>query len=349
MATIQDVADLAGVSTATVSRALAGKPTVSPKTRDRVVRAASELGYVVSASASSLASGRHRNIGVVMPNLGNWFFMSVLNGAQAALTQAGYDTTLYHLETDPHEGYPDVDNPRRKRLFEEFLRRNRVDGLIAVSLELDSTELTMLRELGKPMVGLGGPLPDVHTLSIDNREVATLATEHLIGLGHQEIGHIAGSMDFELDFHLPTQRQEGYEQALTAAGIDVNPLLTRAADFTMSGGYDAALQLLGDPRIRPTAVFAASDEMAIGTLLAAKDLGLDVPHDLSVIGIDGHDLAEFFGLTTITQFPEVQGRLAATALLHELDGDEHQPGNEELPYELVVRRSTSSARPTAEK
>ena len=341
MAKIQKVAELAGVSTATVSRALAGKPSVSPATRARVEQAAKDLGYVVSSSASSLASGRTRNVGVVMPFLTSWFYMTVLHGAQRALSDAGYDLTLYHLDANVGADLPPEVNPRRRRLFDEFLRRKRVDALIAVSLELDATELDAMRGLGRPVVGVGGPLPGVPTLSIDELAISRLATEHLLSLGHREIAHIAGDADFELDFHLPTTRRSGYEDALRAAGIEPDPLLVRSANFTVNGGYDATLQLLGDPRVHPTAIFAASDEMAMGAILAARDLGKDVPGDLSVVGIDGHDLGAFFDLTTVDQFPEVQGRRAIERVLHELDGDSVEPNNEELPYELVVRRSTS--------
>ncbi|GIG55559.1 LacI family DNA-binding transcriptional regulator [Demequina activiva] len=347
MAKIEKVAELAGVSTATVSRALAGKPTVSPATRARVERAAKELGYVVSASASSLASGRTRSVGVVLPFLSSWFYMTVLRGVQRALSDAGYDLTLYHLDTNVGADLPAEHNPRRRRLFEEFLRRKRVDALIAVSLELDANELESMRSLGKPVVGIGGPLPGVPTLSVDDRAIARLATEHLLALGHRQIAHIAGDSDFELDFHLPTTRRAGYEDALKAAGLAPDPSLVRSADFTIAGGYDATLQLLGDPWIHPTAIFAASDEMAIGAMLAARDLGREVPADVSVVGIDGHDLAGFFGLTTVDQFPEVQGRRAVETLLHQLQGDDSPPANEALPYELVVRTSTSSPRDAA--
>lgn len=344
MARIQQVADLAGVSTATVSRALAGKPSVSPATRARVEQAARELGYVVSASASSLASGKMRNVGVVVPFIDSWFFMKVLKGAQHALEEAGYDLTLYHLDPNVGTERPTTAHPRRKRLFDEFLRRGRVDALIAVSLELDQAELDALTALRKPVVGLGGPLPGVQTLSIDDKAISRLAVDHLIGLGHTKIAHLAGDQDFELDFLLPANRRAGWESALTDAGLEVNPLMLRTANFTIPGAYKSTLQLLEDPRVRPTAMFAGSDEMAIGAMLAAKELGCDVPGDLSIIGIDGHDLSEFFGLTTVDQFPEIQGRRAVDALLYQIERDHPQPGNEELPYELVVRKTTGPPR-----
>ncbi|WP_062303717.1 LacI family DNA-binding transcriptional regulator [Demequina subtropica] len=337
MATIQGVAERAGVSTATVSRALAGKATVSAATRKKVEDAARELGYVASATASSLASGRTRNVGFVLPVLGSWYYGSVLKGANRALADAGYDITLYHLEdTDRHP-------ERRKRLFAEFLQRKRVDAFIAVSVELTDSELARIHDLRKPMVGVGGPLSGVTTLSLDDRAVAHLATSHLTSLGHRRIGFIGGEERTNLDFALPLHRREGYEAALADAGIEPDARLRSIGDFTIQGGYEAAKQLLGDPRVRPSAIFAASDEMAIGTILAARDLGLRVPEELSVIGIDGHELGEFFELTTVDQHPVEQGRLAAEALLGELRPDAAEATHVavSLPYELKVRRSTA--------
>ncbi|PKQ26521.1 MAG: LacI family transcriptional regulator [Actinobacteria bacterium HGW-Actinobacteria-4] len=345
MTSIEKVAELAGVSTATVSRALAGKPTVAAATRARVLEAAQELGYVVSASASSLASGKTRNVGVVMPFLNRWFFGSVLKGAHRTLADAGYDLTLYHLDSEREGGATEPGDPRRTRLFEEFLQRKRVDALIAVSLEMNDAELESLRRIGKPLVGLGGPLSGVPTLSIDDVAVAKLATEHLVSLGHTRIAHVSGTSTYARDFHLPAHRREGYETALREANITADPRLVRSADFTIAGGYAVTRQLLGDPEVRATAIFAASDEMAFGAMIAARDVGRRVPEDLSVIGIDGHELCEFFGLTTIDQFPEIQGERAASTLLRELEPhtQHHAPENVSLPYELAVRKSTAVA------
>jgi LacI family repressor for deo operon, udp, cdd, tsx, nupC, and nupG len=331
---INEVADLAGVSTATVSRALSGNGHVSVATRDRVARAAEELGYVVSSNASSLATGRTKNVGVVIPFLNKWFFSSVVQGAESALLSHGYDLTLYNLGGGGDE---------RRSVFEHFLLRKRVDAVIAISLELTTSEVTRLLDLGKPIVGVGGPLPGVRTLSIDDIEVARLATEHLLALGHRDIAHIGGNSDFERDFHLPMNRRVGYEAALEATGISVDPNLFQAADFSIQGGYEAAKQLLGNPRRRPTAVFASSDEMAIGAILAARDLGLRVPQDVSVVGIDDHELSEFFGLSTVAQFPALQGRQAVEILMDQLHPSRESAGslNTPLPYELLVRSSTA--------
>ncbi|MCX7520709.1 LacI family DNA-binding transcriptional regulator [Microbacterium sp. STN6] len=334
MGGIDEVARLAGVSTATVSRALSGNGAVSPATRMRVVDVAHSLGYVVSSNASSLASGRTKNVGAVVPFLNRWFFSSVIEGAERALLRAGYDLTLYNLAGGGDE---------RRSVFEHFLLRKRVDAVIAISLELTEDEVSRLLALGKPVVGVGGPLAGVPTLMIDDVRVARLATEHLLALGHTRIGHIGGNEASDLDFHMPASRRTGYDEAMRAAGLAPESMPFHAGDFTIQGGYRAAAQLLGEQSSRPTAVFAASDEMAIGTILAARDLGLSVPHDVSVIGIDGHELAEFFGLTTVEQFPEQQGERAVELLMQRLatDAVEQPSTSESLPFSLAVRASTA--------
>ncbi|HEY2557027.1 MAG TPA: LacI family DNA-binding transcriptional regulator [Diaminobutyricibacter sp.] len=340
MVGIDEVARLAGVSTATVSRALSGNGHVSPGTRLKVSQAALDLGYVVSSNASSLASGRTKNVGAVVPYLNRWFFSSVIEGAERALLRHGYDLTLYNLSGGGDE---------RRSVFEHFLLRKRVDAVIAISLELTEDEVSRLLALGKPIVGVGGPLAGVRTLTIDDVAVARLATEHLLALGHTRIAHVGGHKEFDLDFHIPTNRRIGYEQALTGAGVPLLPQLYQPADFTIGGGYQAAKQLLGAPHDRPTAIFAASDEMAIGSILAARDLGLSVPHDVSIVGIDDHELAEFFGLTTVAQFPIGQGEKAVELLMGVLQPEEAQPEpvNTALPFELVVRSSSSRPDPAS--
>jgi len=332
MASIDEVAKAAGVSTATVSRALSGRGHVSESARLRVQEAASALGYVVSSRASSLASGRTRNVGVVVPFLDRWFFSTVLSGVSAALMREGYDITLYNITADKEV---------RRHVFDTFLRRQRVDAVIAVSIELDEQETQQLLDLGLPVIAIGGPNPRLDTLTVDDVAVAELATEHLIGLGHRDIAHIGANPEFDLDFHIPTNRRLGFERALDRAGIPLNPAFLEPADFTVEGGYRAAKQLLGRPGRRPTAVFAASDEMAIGAILAARDLGFGVPEDLSVVGIDGHELGEFFRLTTVDQFPLGQGERAAEAVLAKLTDGGASGSPSALPFELNVRGTTA--------
>ena len=336
MAGIKDVAVRAGVSTATVSRTLSGNGRVSEKSRLAVLKAARELDFVLSYSASSLASGRNRNVGVVVPSVNRWYFSQIVDSAAAALLEAGYDLTLYNLS----EGAK-----HRDRVLSEFLLRQRCDGVISVSLELSSTELGQLLAVGKPVVGIGGALPGAHTISVNDRAIATLATEHLLSLGHRRIAHIGGTEAFENDFRISGTRRHGYESAMKAAGQEVLPSWRADADFTISGGYTEAKRLLGHPRNRPTAVFCASDEMAIGTIIAARELGIRVPEDLSVIGIDGHDLGGIFGLTTVAQFPDQQGEHAVKRLLRILadpQSSDAEPADEDARTELLVRSSTSA-------
>lgn len=348
MAGIGDVARLAGVSTATVSRTLSGGQNVSEKTRRRVVEAATSLGYVVSSYASSLASGRTKSIGAVVPHLNRWYFGSVIEGAERALLRRGYDLTLYNLSGGGEE---------RRIVFEQHLLRQRVDAVIAVSLELTDEEIGRLLHIGKPLVSVGGPLKGVRSLAIDDVAVAELATSHLIALGHRRIGHIGGSREFDLDFHIPTSRRHGYERSLTAAGIPIDTSLYRTADFTIAGGYAAAKQLLGTPGARPTAIFAASDEMAIGCILAARDLGVLVPHDVSIVGIDDYEHSAFFELSTVAQFPGRQGETAVELLMRTLEPASSPADDASMassaddaatipvPYELIVRGSTAAPPP----
>lgn len=337
MAGIKDVAEAAGVSIATVSRALSGRGSVSSSAQEAVQHAAAELGYVVSSSASGLASGRTRNIGVLVPVINHWFYASVLEGITSSLMNEGYDTTLYQLTKD---------RAQREKIFSDFLLRQRVDAVIAVNVELDTEEVQALHALDKPLVGVGGPLPGVPTLHVDDEGISALATQHLIALGHERIGFIGGNEETDVDFRVPSHRRTGYESALKDAGIPVDDSLCVGADFTMPQAYTIAKQLLGSPAARPTAVLAASDEMAIGAILAARDLGLQVPHDLSVIGVDNHDLAEMFGLTTVEQRPHEQGNLAVAMLLRAIRGQEPAAAHE-LEHRLVVRSSTMKPQPTS--
>lgn len=337
MVGIIEVAQLAGVSTATVSRALNGKSHVSGRARERVLKAAQELGYVASSSAYTLATGRAKNIGVVLPFVDRWFFSAVLEGAVNALVQRGYDVTLYSLSGG---------SGHRAKVFEDLVLRKRVDGVLTVALKLSDQELAKLTALKKPIVGIGGPIPGARSISIDDEGAGRLATQHLISLGHMSIGMISGNPASEMDFHQPYLRKTGYHEALLDANLDFQPQWMAEADFTIAGGYYAAKQMLGDPRNAPTAIFCASDEMGFGAIQAARDLGLRVPQDISVIGLDGHPLGEFYGLTTIDQRTGLQGAQGANWIVDILEsGDEKQLANlEQLttwPIDIEVRSSTA--------
>ncbi|WP_370618841.1 LacI family DNA-binding transcriptional regulator [Mumia sp. Pv 4-285] len=334
--TIKDVAERAGLSVATVSRALSGRGHVSEAARAQSEQAARELGYVASYNAASLASGRSKNVGMVVPWVNRWFFSTVIETASTVLAAEGYDLTLYYLGGGKRE---------RDLVLCDFLLRKRIDGMLAVALELDDAERADLLRVGTPIVCIGGVIPGVSTVSIDDFAAARLATEHLVALGHRRIAHIG--WEGAGDFALATTRQGGYADAVRAAGVEIVPDLIALGDFTTQDGYAAAKRLLADPRLRPTAISAASDELAIGAITAARDLGLDVPRDVSVVGIDGHDLGDVFGLTTVDQHVREQATQAATLLLRQLgqEPDTREPVHAEVAVELVVRSSTMAPRP----
>jgi DNA-binding LacI/PurR family transcriptional regulator len=234
----------------------------------------------------------------------------------------------------------------------DFLLRKRLDAVIAVALVLTDEEIQQLLAIHRPIVGIGGALAGASTIRINDSGLSRLATNHLIQLGHTRIAHLTGDSALNRDFKLPGIRQAGFEAAMKAAGLPVRPEWEVAADFTIQGAYATARKLLGTGSERPTAVFAASDEMAIGTILAARDFGLRVPEDLSVIGMDGHELCEVFGLTTIDQDARGQGALAARLLLDTFEARSTGSGSghratapaatdQEYPTELVIRTSTA--------
>jgi DNA-binding LacI/PurR family transcriptional regulator len=331
LTSIDDVARASGVSTATVSRALRGLPNVSPATRETVLATAEQLGYVVSSSASGLATGRTLAMGVVVPNVSRWFYATVLEGIDAALRRVGYDTILFNLGLKGED---------RERVFHRSILRKRTDAVIALCLDFTPAEREQLASLGHPTIVVGGPVPGLRHLGVDELAVARAATAHLIALGHRQIGHLAGIPEPGLNKRVPQRRRRGYELALSSAGLSARPEWIEPSDFQISGAREAALRLLRrEPR--PTALFAASDEMAIGAILAARELGLDVPRELSVIGIDNHALAETFGLTTIAQDAFGQGRLAAELMLDELAGAPPRVGQLHVPATLIERATTA--------
>lgn len=331
MTTLEEVARRAQVSTATVSRALSGRGRLSDATRERVRAAAAELGYVVSATASSLATGRTRSVGVLVPLVDRWFYANVLDGIASSLAAHGYDVTLYNVTDDPAQ---------RRDLFETSLRRGRVDAVVVLLRELAADETAALRGLGLPVVGIGDTRSATVSLRVDDETVGWLATTHLLELGHRAVAHIGQSLDGDDTPDVPTLRRRGFDRAMREAGAADAAFVS--ADFTIEGGYRAAGELL-DADAPPTAIFAASDELAFGALFAARDRGLEVPRDLSVIGVDGHELSGFFGLTTIEQFPHAQGERAGEAALAALGEDVPTPDGA-LPFALV--RRTSSAPPS---
>jgi DNA-binding LacI/PurR family transcriptional regulator len=339
-ASIEDVAQRAGVSISTVSRALRGLPNVSPVTRQRVLEAASDLRYSASPHAVGLASGKTRTLAVVMPFVSRWSFGQALDGIESVLSASGYDLIL-HRVGDPES---------RARFIERMPLRKRVDGIIAVYLPLTDSGVDILADVRVPVVLVGPSSDALPSVCIDDAEGASAAAQHLINLGHRRIGLIGGGNEETLRFAVPRNRREGYRRSLANNGVDVDRALEVPGDFTAAGGAAAMGVLLGraDP---PTAVFAESDEMAMGAVRTVQSAGLRIPEDVSIVGFDDHELAHLFDLTTVAQDIVDQGIVAATLLLDIIENRREQgQGAEEpprvvLPTRLVIRGSTG--RPAA--
>jgi LacI family transcriptional regulator, repressor for deo operon, udp, cdd, tsx, nupC, and nupG len=335
---ISDVARAAGVSTASVSRALRGLPGVTDATRARVLGAAHALGYVASPSASSLASGRMRTVGIVTPWVDHYFHAAVIEGAERALRRLGFDALLHTF---------DVDRGRPRRALDAVALHRRVDGILVVGVALWPDEIVSIEAVGVPVVYVGSGAPGSVLVRIDDEATARTATAHLLGLGHRTIGHLAASWDDGLPHDVRQaapawRRLRGWRETLREAGLDAGEDLVVTGPDGVAGGRASTATLL-DRRPDVTALFAATDELAMGAVLAARERGLQVPRDLSVIGVDGHPLGELVALTTMAQPAVEQGSAAARALLDVVVG---RPVDRDIvfPTNFTDRGSTAPPR-----
>ena len=306
--TIADVAHLAGVSVATVSRSLRDLPNVSPSTRQKVKDVAAELNYRPDPSASALAAGRTRTVAIALPLLDAWYFGQVMAGAEAVLTQAGYDVLMFTVTGDE----------RRQRLLQGPLLK-RADGLILVNVYVPPDEAADLvaTDLAVATVGMG--FQGASGVMVNDHRLASEAVEHLVTLGHTKIALLDGQPEDPERFTVPGERRRGYVDAMHAAGLHQRAEYVVSGGFSMNGGQEAMAQLLDldDP---PTATFAMSDEMALGGLRELWDRGLNAPDDMSIVGVDDHELADIVGLTTMQQEVARHGEIAAQIVLDRLDG-----------------------------
>ena len=332
-ASIEDVAKLAGVSIATVSRSLRGLPDVATTTRDRVLAAARELNYVASPFAARLASGRAATVGVVVPFVHRWYFAEVLGAVESVLHQAGYDLLLYNLG----------DMEGRQRFFEVLPVRKRVDAIVFASLVLTDDEAEVLQSLNVPIGMVGVDRVGVHSTRIDDEVGTRSAVRHLVELGHRRIGLIGGDTDDPMRFTPPHHRRVGYLDALREAGIEYDPELEILGYFTVDGG-EVATQALLERRPRPSGLFAESDEMAYGAIRAIRRAGLRVPEDVAVVGFDDHASASLLDLSTVRQPVIEQAEDLTTRLLTAIEDPDLEPYVNVLPTELVVRGSSDPSR-----
>jgi LacI family transcriptional regulator len=326
--TIIDVAREAGVSYATVSRVINNKAHVKPEKRDAVLNAMSRLGYVVNQQARGLASGRSKVIGLLVQNLGTSWMGAIVRGVDAELAAAEYDIMLYttHRRRDSEMAYVSAIShgvadglilllPRNPQMYLESLRRQRFPHVLIDHQGID--------EYG-PAVG------------VTNWRGAYTGTRYLIELGHRRIGFITG----DIDVASAIDRLAGYRAALLEHGIAPDPALVMEGDFSQQLGFQGAQTLLALAQ-RPTAIFASNDVMAFGVMEAAREQGLHLPTDLSILGFD--DIAEaascYPTLTTVRQPLEQMGHTAARMLLEAITTT-HPPSRRIiLSTELIIRNS----------
>jgi len=328
-ANIEMVASMAGVSVATVSRALRGLPNVAESTRKRVEAAAASLNYRPHPSASRLASGRSREVTIAVPVLNSWYFSEVVAGAEAVLSEAGYSLSVTAVSS----------SQERIELVKTSVAARSADGLVMVDLPLDDSEVEILSDASISLVTTGFDCGVFPSVVVDNVAIGVKATQHLFDRGHERIGLLGGHSEDPLHFTVPHDRVHGYELCLSGEGGTVDPQMLAKGNFSVAGGHEAMSALLRLPN-PPTAVFAISDEMAFGAMWAARDAGLRVPDDLAVIGVDDHELAEMMGLTTIRQFVDQHGVIAARKLVEMLESDDRSCKSTEIDTTLVIRDTT---------
>ncbi len=333
-ATIRDIADLAGVSIATVSRVLNDRPDVAPGTRETVLQVVREHGFSTNRGARALSSGRSGIIGLTLPLVNDAYFGPILGGAAEALYEEDMRIVLCPTAQD---------HDREVGLLERLMRGT-TDGAILMLPEESGEELLLLQRQGFPFVVVDPrerPPEGIPCVSAMHAAGATQATEHLLELGHRRIGAITGAQGW----YATEERLSGFRGALAAAGILADPRHVAYSDWHIEPGRDAAEHMLSQPD-PPTAIFAFNDNIAIGVLQAARKLGLSVPGDLSVVGFDDTSQATIVmpALTTVRQPLAELGRTGVSLLTRILDGQRVDALRMELSTRLVIRESTAPPR-----
>ena len=332
--TIREIATLAGVSIATVSRVVNGRGDVSDETRELVQRVVREHGYQANRSARGLSAGRTGLVGMTVPFVDDGCFSPILSGAAEALYEQDMRIVLC----------PTLQEHDREVGLLERLIHGTTDGALLVLPEESSEELEVLLDQGYRFVVVDPRLPlndRIPAVSAANTAGADQAMQHLLSLGHRRIGAITGPNSW-----IATEaRRRGYLAALSAAGIAPLAELVIESDFVVGGGIAATRRLL-DLAEPPTAIFAFNDNLAVGALHVARERGLTVPDDLSVVGFDDIRLAGMVtpALTTVRQPLAEMGRMAVSLLTRLIESQRIEAVHVELATRLVVRSSTAPPR-----
>lgn len=329
--TIEEVARLAGVSTATVSRVLSRPEVVRNQTREQVMAAIAKLDYQPDAAARALASGRTHTVGCVIPTLDHAIFARSTQAMQTTLAQAGYQLLVASHEYDPSTEFELV----------RALQQRGVDALVLVGTDHAPRLWKALGAWRKPTLLTWSCDPRLPSLGFDNEGAAQMAASHLLELGHRYIGVISGFTAHNDRAH---SRIAGVRKSLTQAGLSLPANFVTEQAFNLEGGRLGLRQLMRLRR-KPTAIFCGNDLLAVGAMLEAERMGLNVPVDLSICGIDNLEISEAInpGLTTVSLPTQDLGRIAAQYMLSAISG-EIIAAKSLLPFELVVRGSTGLPR-----
>ncbi len=304
---------------------------VKPATRDKVIEAASRLGWAPHFAASRLASGQTHTIGLVAPYFDIWYTSQIVAGVESVLSAADLDLVIYSVDTPSN---------RQRFLDRAHSLQTRIDGLVLVDFFPDPAQVIRLEESKVRLMALGEHLDGHSSIAIDNFDAGRRATQHLIDVGHTRIG-IVGAEQMSVDASpVLAARIDGFNAALAASGIEHRREYSLPGMLSVTDGPRsiAAIQELENP---PTALFFLSDETAIGAMGEARRRGLSIPQDLSIVGFDDHDLSETMQLTTMRQPVRRLGVLAAERMLEaSVVGRLH----ETVPVELILRGSTGRPR-----
>jgi len=334
MPTIQDVARRAGVGVGTVSRVLNDSPLVSDATRAKVQQVIDELGYRPSSLARALSRGRSATIAVVAPFFTRPSVVERLRGMSDVIGGSDYDLVLFDVQAPE----------QRDRHFDLAERADRAAGVIIVSLGMDERTARRLADADTPVVVVDRRVPGLPHVYVDDRAGGRAATRHLVDLGHTRIAFVGDRYDDHFGFTSSTDRRRGYLEALGEAGIAERPEYLRAAQHGRRQATRMTRELLGLPE-PPTAVFAASDLQALGVLEAAREEGMSVPGDLSVIGYDDLEVAPYLGLTTMRQPLYESGMRAAELMFSVMAGNgTAETESIELQVTLLERSTTAPPR-----
>jgi LacI family transcriptional regulator len=323
--TIQDVAKVAGVSVSTVSRVLNGRVDVASETQDRILSVIDDLGFTTNLAARSMRSQKKNLVGLIMPDIAYPFAVEVMKGVNRAIAESEFDLLVYTTGDVRKSG-----RASHERKYVSLLTNSISDGVIIVAPVADDFNIDA------PIISID-PLasnPNYPSVHATNYQGSLEAMNYLIGLGHRHIAHISGRTELESS----NRRLKGYRAALETAGIPIDEQLIVSGDYTTETAVNCARQLLTLEK-PPTAIFASNDQTAIGVFHVAKEMGLRIPDDLSVIGFDNISESKYMGLTTVDQFISEMGYIATQMLIRLINGPPLDDQTYKMQTQLVVRTS----------